>query len=210
MKTIVEGVRSFREERFKENEELFQVLAHGQSPRYLFITCADSRIVPNMITGLGPGDIFTMRNAGNIVPPPPRGRQEKRQPSSIAVDGAEGKAHHRLRPFSLRGDDIALIKPDRLEKLPAVADFLFYADPRDEPSRRAILDSRETTGHPGVKENVLLQLNHLRNTSAVASAMRRGDLQIHGWVYLIETVRFWRMIPRPGSSCRRGVATRRS
>ena len=64
MRKIIEGVRSFQEHEFKENQDLFLVLAHGQSPRYLVITCSDSRVVPHLLTGLGPGEIFLAGEEG--------------------------------------------------------------------------------------------------------------------------------------------------
>jgi carbonic anhydrase len=81
----------------------------------------------------------------------------------------------------------SLFEPDGLEKLPAVADFLIHADPV-----RRIIKTRyprllgEDRVIQAVKENVLIQLNHLRNIGSVAAALRRGDLQIHGWVYLMD------------------------
>jgi len=86
MRKIIEGVRSFQQHEFKENQDLFLVLAHGQSPRYLVITCSDSRVVPHLITGLGPGEIFVIRNAGNIVPPPTAGPSGEAASIEFAVD----------------------------------------------------------------------------------------------------------------------------
>src|SRR5688572_8487019 len=65
---LVDGVHQFRREVFRQQRELFQRLASGQNPQTLFITCSDSRIDPNLITHTDPGDLFVLRNAGNIVP----------------------------------------------------------------------------------------------------------------------------------------------
>src|SRR3954447_12911881 len=70
MRKIVQGVRQFQNTVFPEQRELFEALARKpQNPLALFITCADSRINPNLITGTEPGDLFLLRNAGNIIPP---------------------------------------------------------------------------------------------------------------------------------------------
>ncbi|MGB1091508.1 MAG: carbonic anhydrase, partial [Oceanobacter sp.] len=69
MKKLVQGVLNFQKNVYPENKDLFGELADGQSPDVLFITCSDSRIDPNLVTGSEPGDLFICRNAGNIVPP---------------------------------------------------------------------------------------------------------------------------------------------
>jgi len=69
MKEFTRGVVRFKKEIYPERKDFFDKLIAKQFPRALFITCFDSRVVPNMITDSDPGDLFTIRNAGNIVPP---------------------------------------------------------------------------------------------------------------------------------------------
>src|SRR4051794_33368192 len=70
MQKIIEGVRRFRRETFAAHHVLFEALARKQqTTQALFITCSDSRINPNLITHTDPGDLFILRNAGNIIPP---------------------------------------------------------------------------------------------------------------------------------------------
>ena len=69
LKQIVDGFKHFRHDVFPQQEELFKKLATAQHPRAMFITCADSRIVPELITQSSPGDLFVTRNVGNVVPP---------------------------------------------------------------------------------------------------------------------------------------------
>jgi carbonic anhydrase len=68
MQHLIDGYKKFRAEVFPGCRDQFHLLAEGQSPEYLFITCADSRIVPNLILTSGPGELFIARNAGNVVP----------------------------------------------------------------------------------------------------------------------------------------------
>ena len=147
MRKIIEGVRSFQEHKFKENQDLFLVLAHGQSPRYLVITCSDSRVVPHLITGLGPGEIFVIRNAGNIVPPPTAGPSGEAASIEFAVDELKVK-HIIVCGHSHCGAMTSLLNRECLERLPAVAGFLHFAEPRGESSRRGIPGLQETTRSP--------------------------------------------------------------
>ena len=82
MKTLVEGLRRFSNEIFPTQRPLFDELSRGQKPHTLFITCSDSRIDPNLVTQTAPGEIFVVRNAGNIVPPFGSSRGGKKPPSS--------------------------------------------------------------------------------------------------------------------------------
>jgi carbonic anhydrase len=69
MKKLIRGLREFKETYVSTHRDFLEHLAHGQKPRVLFITCSDSRIVPSLITQTEPGEIFVIRNAGNIIPP---------------------------------------------------------------------------------------------------------------------------------------------
>lgn len=69
MKKLIQGIQSFQSNYLSSHREMFELLSHGQHPRILFITCSDSRIDPNLITQAEPGEIFVIRNAGNIIPP---------------------------------------------------------------------------------------------------------------------------------------------
>ena len=69
MQKLLEGLHHFQQNIFSSQRELFERLAKGQSPETLFITCSDSRINPNLLTQTQPGELFILRNAGNIIPP---------------------------------------------------------------------------------------------------------------------------------------------
>ncbi|HAB24494.1 MAG TPA: carbonic anhydrase, partial [Pantoea sp.] len=69
MKEIVNGFLSFQQNVFPERKDLFKSLASNQNPKALFISCSDSRLVPELVTQQEPGQLFVIRNAGNIVPP---------------------------------------------------------------------------------------------------------------------------------------------
>jgi carbonic anhydrase len=134
MKRIIDGVCAFQEDDFRRNREPYQILAKGQTPRYLLITCADSRVVPSLITGLGLGEIFVIRNAGNIVPPSTVGPSGKAAAIEFAVVEL-GVKHIIVCGHSHCGAMTSLVDKAAME-------------------------------------NVLVQLNHLRRFSSVASANR--------------------------------------
>src|SRR5688572_14829550 len=68
MQKLVQGLHQFQSSIFSSQRDLFERLAVKQTPDALFITCSDSRINPNLITQTEPGDLFILRNAGNLVP----------------------------------------------------------------------------------------------------------------------------------------------
>ena len=68
MQEIIDGFLKFQRDAFPQRSELFKQLATSQHPRTLFVSCSDSRLVPELVTQREPGDLFVIRNAGNIVP----------------------------------------------------------------------------------------------------------------------------------------------
>lgn len=187
MEKLVRGIHKFQNDCFSSQQELFERLAKGQTPEALFITCSDSRISPTLITQTQPGDLFILRNAGNIVPP------------HRASNGGEA-ATIEYAVLALKVKDIivcghshcgamkALLHPEDVEDLPAVANWLSHA----ETTRRIIKENYADLGDKArltaaIEENVLVQLENLRTHPAVAARLAKGELHLHGWVYKIET-----------------------
>lgn len=187
MQKLIQGIHQFQNENFRPLQGLFEQLSKGQSPETLFITCSDSRIDPNLLTRSQPGDLFILRNAGNIVPPHGAANGGEAATIEFAV-AALGVKDIIICGHSHCGAMHGLLQPDKLSSLPAVASWLAHA----ETTRRIV---RENYGHldgdrlvtATVEENVLVQLENLRTLPAVASRLVRGDLHLHGWVYKIET-----------------------
>lgn len=187
MQKLIQGTHQFRSEDFVPLQGLFEHLAKGQNPETLFITCSDSRIDPNMLTRSKPGDLFIIRNAGNIIPPHGAGNGGEAATVEFAV-AALGVKDIIICGHSHCGAIKGLLQPEQVASLPAVSSWLSHA----ETTRRIV---RENYGHldgdrlvtATVEENVLVQLENLRTLPAVASRLVRGDLFLHGWVYKIET-----------------------
>lgn len=187
MQKLIQGIHQFQGKSFLPLQGLFEQLARGQNPETLFITCSDSRIDPNLLTQAKPGDLFILRNAGNIVPPHGAANGGEAATIEFAV-AALGVKDIIICGHSHCGAMHGLLHPEQVASLPAVSSWLSHA----EMTRRIM---RENYGHlegdrlltATVEENVLVQLENLRTLPAVGSRLVRGDLHLHGWVYKIET-----------------------
>lgn len=187
MRKLLEGIRDFQGREFDSRRELFRQLAQRQNPLALFITCSDSRVVPNLITRTDPGDLFTLRNAGNLVP--------------LFSDTGGGEAatiEYAVKALEIQdiiicghtecGAMQALWNPQLAEQFPTVAAWVNTASAvrgrvREKYGELVGAERLEAT----VRENVLLQLENLRTHPCVSAAIEQGLLRLHGWVYAIAT-----------------------
>ncbi|MET0340985.1 MAG: carbonic anhydrase [Polyangiales bacterium] len=187
MQKLVHGLHHFQQHVFRPQREFFAQLASGQAPETLFITCSDSRINPNLITQTDPGELFIIRNAGNIVPPHRHEPGGEAATVEYAVD-ALGVTDIVICGHSQCGAMKALIDPAPLANMPVVAAWLQNA----EATRRIARDRYAHLSGPDllevmVAENVLVQIEHLRTQPSVAAALARGSVRLHAWVYAIES-----------------------
>lgn len=187
MEQIVTGFVSFKKRVFPKHRALFAELANGQKPEVLFITCSDSRIDPNLVTQSNPGDLFIIRNAGNIVPP--HGRTAGGVTASIEYAVAVlGVTHIVVCGHTHCGAMHGALNPEGLDGLPHVRDWL-------QLSRAAVEVVKHSHDGPLGKEhlravteqNVLAQLAHLRTHPIVAARLATNRLELHGWLYEIES-----------------------
>lgn len=187
MKKILEGVAEFRRAVYPERKALFHKLATGQSPEILFITCSDSRIDPSLLTQADPGELFICRNAGNIVPPHTRVAGGMTASIEFAVDALKVR-HIIVCGHTDCGAMKGAMKPDGLTHLPHVCDWLDHsrAAATVVKEKHATDTDEEKLNHL-IHENVLMQLQHLRTHPTVAARIATHKLEIHGWVYDIET-----------------------
>ena len=188
MKKLIEGLHKFQTGYVATHRELLEQLSHGQHPRILFITCSDSRVDPNLITQSEVGELFVIRNAGNIIPP------------MGATNGGEGAAvEYAIEALGIEqiivcghsncGAMKGLLKMSKLEeKMPLVYNWLKQA----EATRRLIqdnygdLEGKELLEFT-VKENVLNQLENLLTYPVIRSKIHRNTLTLNGWIYDLET-----------------------
>ncbi|MEV0221601.1 carbonic anhydrase [Streptomyces sp. NPDC050704] len=180
MQPLIDHARSFREQSAARPEELAR-LAEGQSPQVLFITCSDSRVVPALITGARPGELFELRTAGNIVPP-----YVSEQPTGEAATieyavEVLGVTDVVVCGHSHCGAVGALVRGDDLTAVPAVRDWLNHSTPRPQG---AVEDPTVTDA---VQSHILAQLLRLRSYPCVEKRLADGRLRLRGWFYEVHT-----------------------
>ena len=188
MQKLINGLLQFQNEGFGKYQDLFETPAGGQNPAALFITCSDSRVNPNLLTGSDPGDLFVLRTAGNIIPP-----------YKNALGGEAATIEYAVQVLKIPDIIICghsqcgvmggLLSPESIEDLHAVKAYLEHAQSClsvVEQKHSQIPDS-ETRLARTIEENILLQLENIQTHPSVADAIGRGDLKLHGWVYKFET-----------------------
>lgn len=185
MRKMLEGLRFYQSNVFDRRYRLFSQLVQQQKPGALFITCSDSRIDPELLTGSDPGDIFVIRNAGAIVP------------RFGACDGAVGAEvelgvnalgiRHivvcgHTRCAAVRG----ILFPESVESMPTLASWLKNSRSDLSEEELAATDRSVTAPLSAVERHVATQLENLKTHPYVAAAMQEGRLEIHGWIYHLE------------------------
>ncbi len=190
MERIIDGVLKFQRDVYPSQKALFQQLSNMQRPQALFIGCADSRVVPELFMQQGPGDLFVVRNAGNIVPP-----------FAVAPGGVSASIEYAVAVLGVPdiivcghsgcGAMTAILRGgEQLEALPAVAKWLHFSDAAKQiVAKRNKGDDDEVKLSALICENVLTQLDHLLTHPAVAAAVKAKEVRLHGWVFDIATGR---------------------
>ena len=188
MRKLLKGLHKFQSSYFPANQEIFEQLAEGQKPRVLFITCSDSRIVPHLITQSGVGELFVIRNAGNLVPP------------FGAANGGEGAAiEYAIHVLGIEqviicghsncGAMKGLLKLEKLRtEMPLVYEWLQHA----ESTRRLIHENyADIKGEElltiTMAENVVTQIENLKTYPVIRSKLHQNKMSIYGWIFDIET-----------------------
>ena len=188
------GIRKFQAEVYPGHAELFRkAVSEPQQPHTLLITCADSRIDPELITQTNPGELFVLRNIGNMIPP----YGEMMGGVSAVVEYAVGLLkvkHIVVCGHADCGAMNGMLNPQSTAALAAVSNWL-----KNAAAALSITDAQGENEDPHTRlrrlteQNVLLQIQHLRTHPTVAAAMARKELTISGWIYEIGSgdVRIW-------------------
>jgi carbonic anhydrase len=187
LQKLVEGHKRFHAEIFPHRKNEFHLLAEGQQPAWLFITCSDSRVVPDLVLGTDPGDLFITRNAGNVVPV-----------TSYDVDGCTATIEYAVEVISVKhailcghsdcGAMKAALDHQALEQLPKAERWLQHVEAafaHRQPLNPADGEHAELASL--IRGNVIAQLLNLKAQPAVARELALGKLTVHGWYYDILT-----------------------
>jgi carbonic anhydrase len=187
MDRLLRGLAQFQRDVFPKQRHLFHQLASSQNPEFLFIACADSRVVPQLITQSAPGDLFICRNAGNMVPP--YGEMSGGVTATIEYAVvALGVQHIIVCGHRDCGAMRAVMHPEKVSRMPNVASWLRHG----ELARHMVEENYnhlqgEERLRALTKENIVAQLDHLKTHPSVAARLASGKLELHGWLYHIES-----------------------
>ena len=189
MQKLIDGHKRFLAEVFPAKKSHFRLLAESQAPAWLFITCADSRIVPDLILGTEPGDLFIARSIGNVVPV-----------AAHDVDGVTATIEYSVDVLKVRhaivcghsdcGAMKAALDRTKLVNLPKARRWLDHVESAFAHRQPLNPDDGEHAELASlIRGNVVAQLMNLREQPPVARAVPEGRLTVHGWYYDILTGR---------------------
>jgi len=186
MKKLIKGLHKFQTEVFPIQKDFFHDLTKGQNPEILFISCSDSRINPNLVTSADPGDLFILRNAGNIIPKYTIASSEA---ATIEFAVCELNIEHIIIcGHSHCGALTATVQPDNLHNLPSLSHWLkTNVTPTLELIHKNYSDlTQHTLMSILLQEHVLQQIENLKTHPVVNAAIAEHKLTLHAWIYTFE------------------------
>lgn len=190
MERLINGALKFREDDFNAHSKFFKKLGRAQAPHTLFIGCSDSRVDPSLITKTAPGELFVVRNIGNLVPP------YRETQDYVATTSAIEYALYVLNIENILvcghsncGGCNALWEHDQIDNLPHVKKWLELALPVCDHINKKYGTNISEEKREWLTEqiNVIEQLKHLFTYPQVKERYAAGKLKIIGWHYIIET-----------------------
>jgi len=192
MKKLIHGIVDFRKNALPEYKETFARLALGQTPDALFIACSDSRVVPNLFASSDPGDLFVVRNVGNLIPPcADNGRAVGDESEAAAIEFALDKLAVTsivVCGHSECGAMFAAITGREKVLSPNLRSWLRFAEPALARLKAEAQPSPHLAPHNHLSQlNVLAQMESLRTYPIVRARLKAGTLKIFGWWFDIAT-----------------------
>ncbi|MCA8914398.1 MAG: carbonic anhydrase [Planctomycetes bacterium] len=186
MDKIVEGIRRFRRDIYPGLKPRYDELVKtGQKPHALVIGCSDSRVAFESLTGCGPGELFIVRNAGNIIP------QYGKYMGGVTASIEFAVTALPIRDVIVCGHThcgamSALLKPEMSTDMPAVQKWVSFARQAKRRIGKEHTHVFDTHLREAIAENVKLQVEHLRTYPCIEKKLKSGEIRLHGWVYEIE------------------------
>jgi len=183
MRKLIEGILEFRRSLTEEKSALFAKLALGQKPDTFFIACSDSRVVPNLFASTNPGDLFVLRNIGNLIPP-----------ADAPLHEASAAAALEFSLTNLNVRDVVVCGHSECGAMnalsvgldttccPHLANWLKYGEESLRKVRRGeTLDPSLSEANQISQVNVLQQIEHIASYPFVRERLEKKTLRIHGW-----------------------------
>lgn len=183
MKKLIQGIVDFRKNLTEENRNLFAKLALGQRPDALFIGCSDSRVVPNLFASTNPGDLFMLRNIGNLVPPASSSHQENCVAAAIEFSVCILKVSDIIVcGHSECGAMQALTQGIDGHSCSHFKSWLKYGEGSLNKVREGSIINPALSEHNQVSQvNVLEQMEHIASYRCVSDRLEKNQLRVHGW-----------------------------
>lgn len=183
MKKLIQGIVDFRKNLTRERRALFAQLALGQKPDTLFIACSDSRVVPNLFASTNPGDLFVLRNIGNLVPPFSCSCQDDSAAaviefsiSSLNVSDIVVCGHSECAAMQALAQGIDTLSCPHLES------WLKYGKESLNKVREGfILDPKLSQQNQISQVNVLQQMEHIKSYPFIRERLEKKKVRVHGW-----------------------------
>ncbi len=192
MRKLIMGIVDFRERMLPQYAKRFSTLALAQSPDALFVTCSDSRVVPDLLVSTHPGDLFTLRNVGNLIPPATAeglSTGDVSEASAIEYSVLVLKVRNIVVcGHSNCGAMKAVLKRNSKLKAPNLDKWLYHADTaafrlKEEGALNSALKPYDQLS----QLNVLVQLEHLMSYGIVRERVAAGALHLSAWWFDIAT-----------------------
>ena len=183
MKKLIQGIVDFRKNLTKESRALFAKLALGHKPDTLFIACSDSRVVPNLFASTNPGDLFVLRNIGNLIPPFSASHQDDSAAAVIEfsittlnVSDIIVCGHSECAAMQALAEGIDTLCCPHLES------WLKYGKESLSKVREGFVIDPSLSDHNQISQvNVLQQMEHIKSYPFVQQRLNEGNLRVHGW-----------------------------
>ncbi len=183
MRKLIQGIVDFRKNLTPESRALFAQLALGQKPDALFIACSDSRVVPNLFASTNPGDVFVLRNIGNLIPPASSESQETCVQAAIEFAVLSLNVSNIIVcGHSECGAMLALSGGADVACCPHLTSWLKYGDESVNKVKNGFILNPALSKHNQISQvNVLQQMEHITSYSFVQERIENKKLRVHGW-----------------------------
>ncbi len=182
MKKLIQGIVEFRKKLTKENKIKFAELTIGQEPDALFIACSDSRVVPNLFASTDPGDLFVLRNIGNLVPPASPSPHDTSAPAalefsilSLNISNIIVCGHSECGAMKALAQGVDTL-PTELKS------WLKYGEESVNKVRKGLSINTSLPEYDQISQvNVLEQMKHIASYPFIQERIEKKQLRIHGW-----------------------------